>query len=286
MDKTTEKLKDAMDTQPVVVDWLPEMDTATIADGIYKGMSDEDYNKVEAVRATQMKSFVDHAGKTNPGKYAAMYLNDAFKALLEAAKDQAALVIGNKVHERTLFGTADYSTHPDIFKTTTITGRKNIDIVECCAASLLARPTFQALLNNSYRELVAVATCPVTGLRLKAKMDIVDKDLQTITDIKTAKDLSEILTGAEWKSAFLKYGYPIQEQHYLYVADLVFGESLFGAERKMMFAAVEKGKDYDVAFVQTDAEKREGYKAIYHSALKELSERIKQDNWFDAINII
>ena len=287
MDKVTEKLQERLHGQPMVLKWLPEMNPETIADGIFEGMSDENYNKIDAIRATELKTFVNYKGDTFPGKYYAKYIFKPFQVMLdEMTGDKDVFVIGNKVHERTLFGTTDFSTHPALFKEGDKKRIKNRQIVELCAASLLARPTFRNLLEGSYRELVVVVTCPVTGLRLKAKMDIVDSDLQTVTDIKTTGNMAELISPAEWKSGFLIYGYPIQEQHYLYVANLGFGDSLFGAERKMIFAAVEKGKDYDVEFLQTKADKREGYKEIYFAALKELASRIKQDNWFDEIKKI
>ena len=287
MDKVTEGVRERLNDQPVVQKWLPEMKPETIADGIYEGMSDEDYNKIEAIRATAMKSFVNYKGEISSGKYYANYIFIPFKVLKdELTGEKDVFVIGNKIHERTLFGITDLSTHPEFFKEGDKKRKKNREMVELCAASLLARPRFRNLLEGSYRELVVVVTCPITGMRLKAKMDIVDSDLQTITDIKSTGNMEALTTECEWKSDFLKYGYPIQEQHYLYVANLGFGESLFGAERKMIFAAVEKGKDYDVEFLQTDAVKRDGYKEIYMGALKELALRLKENNWFDAPTII
>ena len=287
MDKVTEGLAKRLKSQPLVQKVSPDMKAEELPDGVYSGMSDEDYNKIEALRSTESKCFVNWKGETFPGKYYANYIYKPFKVMKdEVTGEKDVFVIGNKVHEKVLFGTTDFNTHPKIFKEGAATRIKNRNTVDLCASSLLARPLFRNLLEGSYRELVVIVTCPATGLRLKAKMDIVDSDLQTITDIKTTGNLSELTTTADWKSGFLNYGYPIQEQHYLYCANLAFGDPLFGAERKMIFAAVEKGKDYDVEFLQTDADKREGYHAIFHNALKELAMRKKSNNWFDQIKII
>ena len=283
MDKVTEGMHKQLNAQPEVQDYAEGMEFKPPC--IVRCVPDEVYFKdVPGWNSTKTRKVLNRKGELTPGKFYALRINKAFSVKYDEAEDKTAYIIGRKIHERTLFGFWEPSTDPDVFvgKTKqTLTGTKNTQIVEMCAASMLARPRFQTMLSGAYKELVAVVQCPITGLILKAKFDIVDCDLQNIADIKSTADLEKLVNPAEWINTFRKYGYQYQEAHYLYCANLAFGEPLFGAERKMTFIAVEKGNDYDVEFIETEYEKRVEAHEQYMVALKRIAAGLKTGNWFD-----
>ena len=286
MDKVTEGMQEWLNDQPVVQKWLPEMKPETIADGIYENMPFEVYQSIDAWNSSRIKDLVDSKGNSTAGDFYAKHIHKVFSVRLKEIEDQAHFVVGRKIHERTLFGAWDCRTDPEVFNNKNQKGRDAFRNVEMCAASLLARPTFQNYLSGAYREVVIVVTCPITGLRLKAMIDILDSDLQNVIDIKSTANMADLVADVEWKSTFTKYGYPMQQAHYLQVVNIACGEPLFGAVRKMVFAAVEKGKNYSVKFIERDYDKRQNDHDLYIKTLKELALRLKENNWFDTSTII
>lgn len=62
--------------------------------------------------------------------------------------------------------------------------------------------------------------CPLTGMALKGELDILDVQLETVTDVKTADDI-DLRT---WEGDILRYGYDIQAAMYLEAATLAYPE--------------------------------------------------------------
>lgn len=60
--------------------------------------------------------------------------------------------------------------------------------------------------------------CPLTGMQLKGELDLLDVQLETITDVKTADDI-DLRT---WEGDILRYGYDIQAAMYLEAAALAY----------------------------------------------------------------
>lgn len=115
--------------------------------------------------------------------------------------------------------------------------RADAERIEAMAEAVLAHKTARAILEGSEREVSAFAADPETGVKVRARLDILRDDMAA--DLKTAQSASAVGFGRE----AARHGYPIQQEHYLDTLEWATG----GDRLPFRFVVVEKHAPYLVA---------------------------------------
>ncbi|MCX4030392.1 PD-(D/E)XK nuclease-like domain-containing protein [Spartinivicinus marinus] len=84
--------------------------------------------------------------------------------------------------------------------------------------AIYERPEAKEVLSAGISELSLFATCPITHLPLKCRIDCLTNTLH-LWDLKTADTANPVL----WKSKAAKYGYQYQDAFYRYVFEMCTG---------------------------------------------------------------
>lgn len=137
---------------------------------------------------------------------------------------------------------------------------QNVDIakVQTLAKTFWNTPKLKWLLRFSKKEEVILWTCPITGLLLKSKLDIILKG-RTVYDIKTTSAYS---IEAFAKTA-LEYGYDRQAAYYM---------DSIGAKR-FFFIALSKTKKDTVFIMEADRSFLESGRKKYRKLLSVWKQR-------------
>lgn len=117
-------------------------------------------------------------------------------------------------------------------------------LISSMEKKLLSHPDARQLIEGSTKEQTFFAQDPQTGLWLKCRADLYNKDSMQVSDFKTCQNASE--------SAFVydakKYLYRVSAAHYLNVISLVTGLS----HRNFNLIACEKESPNDIAVYRVD----------------------------------
>lgn len=147
------------------------------------------------------------------------------------------------------------------------------DDIKGMALAVQCHETGTVITSDPERaELAGFATCPETGLLLKAKFDWIPAHGPKIFDLKTIKEGGASPT--QFMYSVRDFGYDIQFAHYLYVAQL-----LGMPKETMTFVVVEKVPPYAVSVFEFSEEKKAVYIAHYHGLLKKYAKCLAEDNF-------
>lgn len=123
------------------------------------------------------------------------------------------------------------------------------------AESVLAHPTARALFHQpGHAEASVFATDPETGVQLRARFDFLPDltlDRPVAVDLKTTAGQA---TPEDFGKAAVRYGYDVQEEHYLDDLDL---SGAAGNKPQFAFVAVEKTPPYLTAVLQLPEQLRQ-----------------------------
>lgn len=162
---------------------------------------------------------------------------------------ESAFHFGTAVHEVVL--------EPHIIES--LPADVDLQAVQNAANAARNQPLVQWALQWAQKEKIHRFVCPVTGLPLKAKLDLVWKS-HTVIDLKTTSATTE----AEFRRHWIEYGYDRQAAFYL---------DAIGAKR-FTFVAIQK-KDFRAFAVQVDNNTLNEGRRKYRQILQQ----IKQTQW-------
>ena len=131
---------------------------------------------------------------------------------------------------------------------------QNVDIakVQTLAKTFWAEPWLKWLLRFSRKEEIVLWTCPVTGLPLKSKLDIILRG-RTVYDIKTTSASSI----EQFEKFAVQYGYDRQAAFYM--------DSI--KAKKFFFIALSKTKKNTVFIMEADSSFIESGRRKYRKLL-------------------
>lgn len=128
--------------------------------------------------------------------------------------------------------------------------RKEWDVVNAMAEAVLADDRAAAILHRPrLTEVSAFGRDPITGVEMRARLDVLNQDDPDAADVKSAQSAAD---DAFAKSA-ATYGYHIQEEWYRRVLDQCYGHEIDAFK----FIVVEKQPPYLVNVIELDAEFRQ-----------------------------
>ncbi len=128
----------------------------------------------------------------------------------------------------------------------------------------------QKLLAGSSYQISFFWQCAETGLKMKARPDLLRHDKKTIIDIKTAHTAEPGL----FANDAAKYGYPLQAMMQ------IEGAGACGIEIEHYFWLVyEKSEPFDVVLYEFSPEDRQQQEGPYYNLKKRVADAIEYDNW-------
>lgn len=146
----------------------------------------------------------------------------------------------------------------------TILKADEMDLVSDIARAVRADPVAAAHLAGGDTEQPVIWDDPATGMRCKARPDLVDRDRLLLIDLKTTRSIDPRRFGLECA----RLGYHLQMAHY--AAGCLHG--LGWAPQSHMFVAVEKDPPHDVGVFEIPPANRE----IAWEEVAALLERVRQ----------
>jgi exodeoxyribonuclease VIII len=255
---------------------MPTLNTAEPKPGIYKGVSFEDYVKIDAINNSTLKIFADQSPA-----HARHYM-------LNGRPETPALSFGSAadcfILEQNLFY-EQYVEGPD--------ARRNSNVWKQFAAentdkTILKPAEMQAILgiyekisNNPGMRLITGGTSQIvlvwvddkTGLLCKARLDYLNPELAIITDLKTTKSAHP----RHFSKDIAKYKYHNQAGFYIDGYCKVTGEK--SDMCCWCFFAVEKEEPYVAQGYQLGERSIEAGRMSYRIALDAYAECVKTNTW-------
>lgn len=150
-----------------------------------------------------------------------------------------------------------------------ILGASELARVDAMAEAILAHPTARALLEQDGRAEASVfATDPETGVNVRARFDYL---APIAVDVKTTFGSA---SREGFGSSAAKYGYPIQESHYLSALAWATGE-----RPPMQFVVVEKAAPHLVAVHAFDEATRLAADELAAQARRTYADCLSTDTW-------
>lgn len=244
-------------------------------DGIYPGLTYEQYDAIDAVRWTTLREMAKSPRhylwrKTHP-----LEPTDALRVgigvhvgVLEPWRFPSAVAVwdGGKRDLRIKAWRDFVDTNAD----KTILTEDQHEAVQAMVAAVLADPVARRYMVGGEAEVVVVWTDRETGLRCKGRIDLA-QHRRRVVDIKSARDLDVRLFG---KSA-ANLGYHTQVTFY---SDGL--AQLVGAELELpLLVGVEKTGPYDVVVDLLDEETVAIARDEYRHLLTVLADCIARDSW-------
>lgn len=201
----------------------------------------------ESTRAMEVGTAL-HAAILEPDRYATSYiiLNDV-KDRRDAIYKQACAAVGS---ERVLVG-------------------KEADKVSGMQASINSNTSAMKILKSGGRsELSIFTTDPITGVKVKARLDFITDDLQVL-DVKKTQDLRD------FSKTIHNYRYHVQAAFYSDVYEWETGKKL----KSFKFLAVEEEFPHANRIFIPDDEMMDVGRKIYRENLNTYAECLKSNSW-------
>jgi hypothetical protein len=245
--------------------------------GIYRGLSYEEYNSINALRSTYLKK----------------HLLTPAHCLIQD-EDSAALRFGIAAHAYTLEGpdvfasqyyvmneipepvgfmgkrwklTAEYQKQKKAHEEeAALTGKKIIseedfNAIVTMKKNILLHPTAKLLMKKVEPEVVCVVKDKETGLLYKVRLDIAPYEgMDVIPDYKTCEDASEF----GFKRSIENYHYDFSMAMYLEAASIAFKKEI----NLGLWIAAEKSKPHRVQVHEMGKNRLERASAKFHEALR------------------
>lgn len=211
--------------------------------GIYKGLSFEDYSAIEAVNHSKLKlmnrspAHYKHALDNPESKDSkALRIGSALHcAVLEPEKFASEYLVAPKVDRRIKANKEMYEAFVAQNEQKIILDTEEYGTVQAMSFSILSNPTVVKLLKGTERELSIVAEYETQFL--KGRLDAHDAKLGIVSDIKTTEDASR----EGFECSIFKYGYHTQAAMYQLIC-----EELKLPAHDFVFICVEKEPPYAV----------------------------------------
>jgi len=143
-------------------------------------------------------------------------------------------------------------------------------MIQGMAAAVMAHPEASILALASRREVTVIWTDRRTGLLCKARYDLWDDRIVVIGDVKSTEDA----TPSAFSRSVARYGYHIQDAHYLDGA-----RSLGFTQADFVFIAVEKEPPHGTITYRLNEESRKHGHELRYRAMDTLAECIETDRW-------
>lgn len=223
--------------------------------GVYPGVPAELYHGWEAGRTSQLKLFERSPAHA---RYAILHQAEATTymnvgqalhvATLEPEKFREEFVVAPHVDRRTNVGKATWAEFQMASAGKTVLSGKEHDLAANMSAAVYRHPFAQELLQNvTHSELSLVWDDPTTGIRMKARLDILTtaSGFTWIVDLKSTVDASPRGFGRQ----IANLHYDLQAAIYLDGANV-----LMPHPRRFAFIAAEKEPPYCVAVYDMGAE--------------------------------
>lgn len=253
----------------------------TVAPGLHKGMSYDDYARIDAVRHTILRHFnrtaahareaivnpkpqteaqalghATHVAVLEPERFAVEFAPQPYLGDRKSSKVRA---------EEDLYRAA----HPDV----TFMPPEEHALCLKLRDAVWAHPTASELLRGKgFNEVSAVWTDPETGLLCKGRIDRLTTlgEASVIVDLKTTKNASRYSFGKDIHS------FHYHQQAGLYLAGL---EEVAPYPRKFMFIAIEKEPPYCPAVYELEEDAIELGRDEYHKHLRMYAECVATGVW-------
>jgi len=245
----------------------------TIHEGVYSGVSHDDYNSAHGLRRTSMTSLMTSAKYykwrlENPMKWSdALSFGTAFHtAILEPEKFDDEFAIAPNVSKRTkaykefVEETEKTVIHPD-----------DIVQIEAMRKSIESHSLAMSFLKGHTVEESAWSM--LGGQSVKARSDVAIYDRNILVDLKTTQDASY----KEFQRSSYKYKYDVQAAYYMDVFNsAILGDEYSTATKmpfdKFVFIAIDKNPPYDLQVYVADPTMIEMGRNKYCEALATLGE--------------
>lgn len=200
-----------------------------IAPGMYPDLSNEDYHASNAIGSTQIRKFLELPALY---KYTETNPITPTKAMEFGSLYHDLLLLPEKFHEQ-------YSLAPDTIKTRAAKAWKELaaqeedvgkklvmhqEYVTACEMSLAIKscPVISYIINSSIRECSFFATDKKTGLLIKGRPDMWQKERNHMFDLKTVGNLDSIFSRKYTRHAY-DFGYHIQLAHHKNALEITTG---------------------------------------------------------------
>lgn len=252
----------------------------SLQDGIHKGLSRSEYEKVQAVNQSVLKLFRKtpaHAREAMlhpPKPTEAMNFGNALHcAILELERFKREYVIPPQIDRRTKAGKEEWAAFEDAHRGKEIIAQEDYDTIQAMTASCNDDEVISQLLSGKGSNEVAVVwTDKETGTRCKALLDRVTSfaGYTVVLDVKSCCDASEF----EFARAIVRLGY--HEQAAFYLAGLA---ALADSYRRFLFIAIEKTAPYGAAVYELDDESLKQGQIAYRKHLALYSECNRTGIW-------